>query len=1147
MTDGITILRSLQTFAAAVSSKLNQVTRGEPEDQLRSPFENFMAEAASALGKKVVCTGEAPLPDRLGRPDYAVHLDKLLAGYVELKAPGVGANTKRFAGHNREQWKRFSAIPNILYTDGNEWALYRSGDLVDKLVRVSGDVSSGGPKAIASDDAQAIERLLRDFLSWEPIIPTGRNGKIDLKGFAALLAPLCRLLRDDVSDALKDEESPLVQLARDWRQLLFPDAPDDQFADAYAQTVAFALLLGRSEGADPLTLESAESALSAQHNLLSRALQVLTDPGARAEMAASLDLLLRVIAVVPPPTLTGPEDPWLYFYEDFLAAYDPKLRKDAGAYYTPIEVVRAQVRLIDSILVNRLGKQMGFADPGVVTLDPAAGTGTYLLGVIEHTLGTDEQDGTVGKKEGAGAVQGKASVLARNIHGFELMVGPYAVTELRVSRALRDRGAALPKEGIHIYLTDTLESPRAVPPQVPFFLRPIAEQHAKALKVKSKVPVIVCLGNPPYDRHPAVNPASEDHLTKWGGWVRFGDPVDLSSVKATPSKGPVRLTKKDQSPRSKLSLREKNSILYQDFIKPALAAGHGVHIKNLYNLYVYFWRWALWKVFEHEAALGPGVVSFISASSYLDGDAFGGMREHMRTLCDEIWILDLGGEGRGARKNENVFAIQTPVAIAVAVRGLGLKRVKDGEEDHPKKDKPAMVHYALIEGGRDEKLATLNAIKSFSSLKWQDCPDDWQAPFRPAGKGHYFVWPLLTDLMPWQHSGAQFKRTWPICHDRDTLRQRWQALLNSKDMEQTFRETRDRKVSSPCPQGPPNGHEEKPLNKLPRNAQEPPIVCYAYRSFDRQWVLADHRLGDFLRPVLWGIRGDRQVYLTTSFTQPLSGGPSVTVSSGVPDLHHFSGRGAKDVVPLHRADDATEANILPGLLELLGKLYKREITPEDFMAYVYGALAQPAFTSRYAKELGTRELRVPITKDPALFTKVRDIGSRLLWLHTYGERFVPKGKQHRHIPRGGVKCIKAVPEAPADYPASFDYNDTTRTLHVGKGEFRPVTSEVFEFEVSGLKVVQSWLRYRMKKGAGKKSSPLDNIRPERWTSQFTTELLELFWVLEATVEGYPEQAKLLETVVSGPCFKADELPSVPDEMRKPPKVRTTGGDLLENL
>ncbi|MEK7408372.1 MAG: type ISP restriction/modification enzyme, partial [Acidobacteriota bacterium] len=228
------------------------------------------------------------------------------------------------------------------------------------------------------------------------------------------------------------------------------------------------------------------------------------------------------------------------------------------------------------------------------------------------------------------------------------------------------------------------------------------------------------------------------------------------------------------------------------------------------------------------------------------------------------------------------------------------------------------------------------------------------------------------------------------------------------------------------------------------------------------------------------------------------------------------------------------ANVLPGLLDLLGKAYERKVAPEDFLAYVYGALAQPAFTARFANELETRELRVPITKDAALFPKVRDAGARLLWLHTYGERFVPKGRQRGHVPRGSAKCVKPVPGHPDGYPESFDYNEATRTLHVGAGEFRPVGCDVFQFEVSGLKVVQSWLNYRMKRGAGKKSSPLDDIRPERWTSQFTTELLELLWVLEATVEGYPEQRNLLHALIAGPCFRAAELPAVPDDARKPP-------------
>ena len=1080
---------ALQDFAETVTAKSSALVRGGAEDQLRAPFEQLMRALASVWGERIVCTGEAPLPDRLGRPDYAIHRGGLLAGYAELKAPGTGAEAARFKGRDREQFRRFAAIPNVLYTDGNEWAVYRGGTRTGRIVRLTGDVAGDGRGAVGTGDARALEPLLRDFLAWEPVLPLDRGGRIDLEGLAAVLAPLCRMLRDDVAEALGDARSPLVQLARDWRQLLFPDATDGQFADAYAQTVAFALLLGRGEGADPLTLESAVAALAAQHNLLSRALQVLTDPGARGEMTASLDLLLRTTSVVPAALLAGPRDPWLYFYEDFLAAYDPKLRKDAGAYYTPVEVVRAQVRLVDEVLVDRLGKPLGFADPGVVTLDPAAGTGTYLLGVVEHALGRVEAE------QGAGAVPGQAAALAENLYGFELMVGPCAVSELRVSRALRGRGAP-PGTAVRVYLTDTLESPRAEPPQLPLFLQPISEQRAKALAVKKDAPVLVCLGNPPYDRHEA---ATSDNGDRTGSWVRWGD--DGKGAGA----------------------------ILRDFLAPAAAAGHGIRVKNLYNLYVYFWRWALWKVFEHDTAAGGGVVSFITASSWLDGDAFRGMREHVRRVCDEVRILDLGGEGRGTRRSGNVFAIRTPVAIVVAWR-----------TEAADEDRPAHVRHVRIEGSREEKLAALAAIDGFAGVAWQECPDGWQAPFRPAGEGDYFAWPRLTDLMPWQHSGAQLKRTWPIAPEPETLERRWRALLASPDpaaLAKAFRETRDRKVDFKGSSLFESDETAESVADLPGDAPAPRVERYAYRSFDRQWILADTRLGDYLRPDLWRVRGGRQVYLTSLFNHPLGAGPALTACSDVPDLHHFRGSfGAKEALPLYRAADASEANVLPGLLDRLGAEYGRPVTPEDFAAYVYGILAHPAFTARFAGELRTRELRTPITRDAALFEEVRTRGARLLRLHTWGERFVPEGSAHGRIPPGAARCTRAVPGDPEGYPRTFRYDAAARTLRVGAGEYAPVAPEVYGFEVSGLEVVRSWLGYRMKNGAGRTSSPLDGVRPERWTSRFTTELLELLWVLEATIEGYPEQERLLEAVAAGSCFRAGDLPSVPEEMRKPPRA-----------
>jgi hypothetical protein len=648
-------------------------------------------------------------------------------------------------------------------------------------------------------------------------------------------------------------------------------------------------------------------------------------------------------------------------------------------------------------------------------------------------------------------------------------------------------------------------------------LRPMAEHHRKALKLKRDQPVLVCLGNPPYDLTEAVD---DTNRARTGGWVRWG---------------------KDE--------KGEEAIL-RSFVDPALEAGHGIHVHNLYNLYVYFWRWALWKVFEWQEdgrddsgrplplerePNRAGIVSFISASSYLDGDAFCGMREHLRRLCDEIWILDLGGEGRGTRRSENVFAIQTPVAIAVVVRYGKAHR-----------NRPGKVRYVpIVDGTRAEKLRALGCIRGLGSLEWEDCPDGWQAPFRPAGVGTYFRWPLLTDLFPWQQGGVKAGRTWVIAPDQDTLCRRWRALCNAEGGARAslFKDSPTGRKATDRPERlPPQTGRLKPIADLPRNAPHPQAMPYAYRSFDRQWALADARVLDRPGPGLWVAHGDKQVYLASLLTKPLGRGPAVTCCAAIPDLDHFSGRGAKDVVPLYRDGASVDPNVLPGLLDMLERTYKRKVWPGDVLAYVYGILAQPAFTSKYADQLGTKELRVPLTKLPALFGKVCRIGARLLWLHTYGHRFVPKGRPGAHVPRGKARCVKTVSDDVAGYPDKYNHDSPNRTLHVGDGRFAPVSPEVYAYEVSGLKVVQSWLNYRMKRPRGKKpSSVLDGIRPQRWTSELTTQLLELLWVLEATLAQCPAQAELLDSVVKGGCFKADELPPVPPEARIPPARPSING------
>ena len=249
-------------------------------------------------------------------------------------------------------------------------------------------------------------------------------------------------------------------------------------------------------------------------------------------------------------------------------------------------------------------------------------------------------------------------------------------------------------------------------------------------------------------------------------------------------------------------------------------------------------------------------------------------------------------------------------------------------------------------------------------------------------------------------------------------------------------------------------------------------------------------------------------------------------------------------MPLYCDREGKLPNVTGGLLDTLSAQYGETPTPEDLAAYVYALLGGQSYTRCFWKELETPGPRVPITKDSEVFSKAAALGRHLIWLHTYAERFRGDDRGDK-IPAGRARCTAPVSDDPEHYPENFTWVETEQTIRVGEGCFGPVAFAVWNFEVSGLKVVQSWLGYRMKRRAGKKSSPLDNIRPERWTPRMSEEFLELLWVLEATLAIEPELEQALDRVVSGPCFKASELPQPVPEQRQAPVAVRDNGHLLQ--
>jgi hypothetical protein len=1059
-------LPSLKDFASEITKAFKLKIDFNPEDQLKKPVNDLFVSVGEILRLDVGVVTEVQA-ENIGRPDIGIAIKKLLTGHIELKAPSKGANPERFKGRDKEQWEHFKDLPNLIYTDGNEWALFRSGESAGKTVRLSGDVTKDNDNAVEQSDADALFALFEDFLRWQPIVPTSP------RSLAKMIAPICRLLRSDVLDALKDPNSNLSSLVKDWRAYLFPESDDPTFADAYAQTITYTLLLARLTGEDMITVPNAVQQIRAHHAFLSDVLKVLGDEHAQQGIEMPIQLLERLIAAIDPIALRkkGEGDPWLFFYEDFLAEYDPKLRNERGVYYTPVEVVQAQVHLVAELLEKKFNAQFSFTNEKVITLDPAIGTGTYLLTALEHALHDVELSCGVGMRQNA------AAQAAKNMYGFEIMVGPYTVAHLRLAQAFDSEGTVLSEDGVQVYLTDTLESPNAPPLEPPFMYKGWEREHNRARRVKKETPVLVCIGNPPYNRQ-QIDSESGGNIKRKGGWVRFGEGGE-------------------------------HKPLFDDFLKPLTALGLGLHAKNLYNDYVYFWRWALWKVIENNK---QGIISFITASSYLRGPGFAAMREYMRKAFDEIWVIDLEGDNLGARKTENVFQIQSPVAIAIGVRY--------GES---KENELAKVYYTRMEGMRDEKLARLKTIERFADLDWRECLAHNTDPFLPISRTDFWKFPLLTDLFPWQENGVQFKRLWPIGESEELLRKRWQTLLGapSNQRGKLLRETEARKASKSVtnfdktilPSIAGLNGDTKPLN----------ITRYAYRSFDRQWALLDARLADRPRPDLLCAHSDRQLYLTSFLTGVLGEGPTAIATALLPDLDHFRGSfGAKHVIPLWQNAAADTVNLTKGVLEKLQSQYGKQVSPEDFFAYTYAVLFTPRYIQQFWDELSMPGVRLPITKDAALFAKTVELGKHLIWLHTYGERFVPKGAKSSRVPQGTSRCKVAVPNRKDEYPESFSYAEATQELLVGKGIFANVRSEVWNFSVSGLQVVKSWLAYRMKERSGKKSSLLDEIRPEVWA--FDKELLDLLWVLDNTIDLLPEVNQNFESVLQSPLFGVDDFP-----------------------
>ena len=1053
------------------------------------------------------------------RPDYAIMVDGVLTGYVELKAPGKNIDPASFTkkSHEYKQWQRLRNLPNLLYTNGTEWRLYRYGEPVltstgYDAVHMHGSFSGHG--TLSAPDALATFFL--SFLRWSPSPITSADQLVET------LAPLAALLREEMLLGLSAQEKtykveqakakkkgeedfvippPLVGLRKDWRDTLAPSTSNEEFADSFAQTVVFSLVVALSEGHE-LSLETFSTMagrLRSQHGLLGNALGLLTEHlDEKSSLYNALAVIVRVMGAASWKYISGGKsDVYLHLYEHFLKVYNPEQRKKTGSYYTPVEVVDQMVRLVDDALRTYLGKEHGLASEGVSVIDPAMGTGTYPLSVMHKVARTESL---------APAARTRAlNRLAKNLYGFELQSGPFSVAELRLNQTLKELGADIPEDGLNLYVADTLSDPYAKQKPVNGnTLRLLSQLSNKATRVKREVPIQVCIGNPPY----------KVRADKMGGWVNFG-------------------------PRSK----DDSSSIMEDFRAPSL--GRKKHVLN--NLYVYFWRWAFWKVFEDsfralegqsDNAQRAGVVCFITASGYLRGPGFKIMREYIRRSSSRGWIINVSPEGKRPPAKNAVFAIETPVSIALFLR-----------EENTDEETPADIRYVALHGTFAEKMQGLAAL-DLDGAEFEPVRSGWGDKFAPEAEGDWDSYPELEDLYAKFYPGVKPNRTWVYAPSESILQERWAELIEGTDLKvraERFKETAS--IGIARGKDPLSGVDTFQGSKESLNDQivrelipdTPNIVQVGYRSFDRQYILADSRLLHRASPDLWEHRVPGQIFIVEQNAHYPKAGPGLYFSALIPDMDAFNNRGG-------RAHPVLNVNGTPNLTESAAQmLHERfgDSAPGDLVYYLAALTGHPGYVRTFDKPLQQAGIRIPLTADPELWEHAVQLGKQIVWLHTYGERGEPlPGMQYLHqLPEGAdytlptptVDMGKTMPEKkpsfspdPVDSLSEEKNNPAMGTVSFGQARCENVEKRVFDYTIGGNQVLGLWAKYRLKKPETKWSSSLNDIVQREWPEAWSEEYERLLYTLTHLVHLEPAQEKLLDEVLAGEQIFREEFVDTED-------------------
>jgi len=969
------------------------------------------------LAKGVTATNE-PKRIECGAPDFLVTKGALTVGYIEAKDVGQSLDE----AEKSEQLKRYlNSLTNLILTDYLEFRWYVDGELRRPSARLGTPTRDG---KIKHDKAgvQAGAELLSDFLAHKA------EAVGTPKELAKRMARLAHRLRELVTAAFQKKLNlpSLGNLYKAFCDTLVPDLTIEQFADMYAQTIAYGLFAARcnSPNGTKFTRQYARDMVPKTNPFLRNIFDHIAGAGLPEIIAPEVDDLAQLLAQADMSSVlkdfgkrTAKEDPVVHFYETFLAEYDPKVREMRGVYYTPEPVVSYIVRSIDHLLKTRFNKPQGLADDKTLILDPAVGTATFLYMVINEI-----HEAMLNQKQKGMWNDYVAEKLLPRIFGFELLMAPYAVAHLKLGLLLQETGYQFKSDQrLSIYLTNTLEE--AIKHSEVLFAQWISEEANAAAQIKKEKPIMVVLGNPPYSGISANR----------GKWISGLIDGVFDKDRREIVRGYKRV---DGQP-----LHERKLWLQDDYVK--------------------FIRFGQWRI----ERTGQGILGFITNHAYLDNPTFRGMRQYLMDTFSEIYLLNLHGNVKKKEvppdggKDENVFDIQQGVTIGLFVREQG-------------KDGPARVHYADVWGLRDAKYNTLSET-DVSTTEWAELepnsPFYFFVPRLEDFRSEYEQGWKVTDIFPVNCTGIVTARdSFVIDFEPSAIQQRIKTFLDKTLDDLTVKERLS--LSENYAWRVSQARKELMATKEPDSY----FAQILYRPFDVRWIYYHPSVvWRTRRQVMHHMRVGKNLGLVTVRQVAEGIFDHAFVSNGIIDSRiSLSNKGIGFLFPLYlypvkgemQFEEGHRPNLNPEFIEAfsdkLGLNFvsdgKGDLTetfgPEDVFNYAYAVFHSPTYRTRYAEFLKIDFPRLPLTSNRELFKALTEKGAELVSLHLMESPILEQQRTKIKFDVSGSNVVEKV-----------TYDETVKRVCINKDQhFEGVPPEVWNFHIGGYQVCQKWLKDRQK-------------------------------------------------------------------------------------